>query len=191
MQVASLMQKRVRTCRVEDRLDRAAREMWEGDVGVVPVIDRDERLVGMLTDRDICMAAYTQGRSLAEIPVATAMAKNLVTCQADDLVADAEWRMQQNQIRRLPVVDARGRIVGILSINDLARRADAERTKSTRAVRTEEVAVTLAAISQPHGSVVEPVKTVAPPPPPARSSPPAARSSKPGKGGGRSKSAGA
>lgn len=186
MQVANVMNNAVRSCHVEDHLDLAAREMWDGDIGSVPIVDADRKVVGIVTDRDICMAAYMQGRPLGEIPVTVAMAKKVVTCRPDDLVADAEARMQTNQIRRLPVVDGNGRLTGILSINDLARRAGADRSKATRAVGTEEVAVTLAAISQPHGKVATPV--MATPAAKAIPAPAPAPASGPAKGKTRGKS---
>jgi len=184
MQVANLMTKAVRTCRIDDHLDCVARAMWDGDIGAVPVVDGDERLVGIVTDRDVCMAAYTQGKPLAAIPVTTAMAKDVVTCRPEDLVADVEWRMQTKQIRRLPVVDGHGRIAGVLSLNDIARRAEADRSKAARGVGLDEVAVTLAAICQPHGQPVAAASAV------AKASAPAAppRASK---GNGKTKSAGA
>jgi Mg/Co/Ni transporter MgtE len=67
--VRDLMTTAVRSCTTGDNLQRAAQIMWESDCGVVPVVDRDGRLVGMITDRDICMAAYTQGKPLSHIGV--------------------------------------------------------------------------------------------------------------------------
>lgn len=67
MKVQDIMTADVETCRLDDTLDRPAAIMWERDCGVVPVVDDESRIVGMLTDRDICMAAYTQGRPLPEI----------------------------------------------------------------------------------------------------------------------------
>ena len=80
MKVSDLMTREVRTCHQHDSLNRAAQLMWENDCGAVPVVDSDLKVIGMLTDRDICMAAYTQGKRLDEIPVVTAMSRQVVRC---------------------------------------------------------------------------------------------------------------
>src|SRR6185369_6980243 len=106
-------------------------------------------VVGMITDRDICMAALHQGKSLAEMSVAAAMSHDPLTCRPEDDAADAGRRMSQRQVRRLPVVDAQGRCVGVLSINDLANAVTAPAASRPGTRLTEnEVARTLAAVSQ-------------------------------------------
>jgi signal-transduction protein with cAMP-binding, CBS, and nucleotidyltransferase domain len=69
--------------------DEVARLMWEFDCGMVPIIGDDGRLAGVITDRDICMAAYTQGRPLAQIGIASAMAKTPVACHDSDAIETA------------------------------------------------------------------------------------------------------
>jgi CBS domain-containing protein len=149
MKVQEIMTRSVRVCRPDDMLNVAAQLMWEHDCGCVPVVstDGDGKIIGMLTDRDICMAAYTQGRRLAEIPVNTAMSSEIVACAADDDLKDAEELMGNRQIRRLPVVDTNGRLQGIVSLNDLAREFDRERKKAGRKqVQAVELAGTLAGV---------------------------------------------
>ena len=153
MRVGELMTVEVKACGPGDSLNRAAQIMWENDCGCVPVADDAERVVGMLTDRDVCMAAYTQGRLLAEIPVSAAMSKTVVACRQDDTIAIAEQRMQAHQVRRLAVVDGNGRIAGILSLSDIARSARDERPsgKKRREVSLREVGETLGTICErPH-----------------------------------------
>jgi len=77
MNASDLMTTGVKTCRVDDSVERAAQIMWEHDCGAVPVVDADERLVGIVTDRDVCMAAYTRGDSLQAIAVSGVMAHKL------------------------------------------------------------------------------------------------------------------
>lgn len=149
MKIKALMTQDVRTCRPQDSLNEAARAMWESDCGCLPVVDEQARVVGMVTDRDVCMAAYTQGQTLATIPVSTAMARNVVSCGPDDDLAAVERSMQKARVRRLPVVDRHGRLAGIVSLNDLARQAFAERTQKTRNVGGDDIAATLAAIGEP------------------------------------------
>ena len=123
MNVKDVMTREVRSVRMADRLDAAARLMWEQDCGLAPVVDSSNVLVGVLTDRDLCMATYTQGRPLAEIPVTAVMARMLRTIKPDDSLAAAMVVLQQAQVHRLPVVDARGVLVGLLAVNDLVRLA--------------------------------------------------------------------
>ncbi len=120
MEVGRIMVHDVKTCRTHDSLNIAAQIMWEYACGCVPVIDEQRRLVGFLTDRDICMAAYTQGAPLQALRVETAMARNVISCHVNDEIADAARIMREAGVRRLPVVDKGGRLVGLLSIDDLA-----------------------------------------------------------------------
>src|SRR5579875_1402167 len=120
MDVKRLMRRQVPTCKPDDTLNTAARMMWEEGCGAVPVVDVDFRPVGFLTDRDICMAAYTQGRALRDISVGTAMAGKLVCCEEGDELEHAAQLMRDNCLRRLPVVDGRGVLGGLLSLDDIA-----------------------------------------------------------------------
>jgi CBS domain-containing protein len=120
MNVTRLMRSEVPSCKPDDTLNRAAQIMWETGCGSVPVIDADHRPVGLLTDRDICMAAYTQGLPLGEIRVDTAMAKRVVCCGDGDDLSRAAQLMRENCLRRLPVVDGQGELVGLLSLDDIA-----------------------------------------------------------------------
>lgn len=122
MNVGELMTRDVRTCAPSDSMNDAARIMWERDCGCVPVVEADGTVVGMITDRDICMAAYTQGRRLMYMNVGSAASKNVVTVGPNDSIRRAEELMRDAQVHRLPVVDTAGRLVGLLSLSDLARR---------------------------------------------------------------------
>jgi CBS domain-containing protein len=123
MKVEQIMNRAVKTCRPQDSLCKAAQMMWEEPCGAVPVVDDHRRPVGFLTDRDVCMAAYTQGRPLGEIRAETAMARNVVSCTAEDELGSAAQLMRQHRTRRLPVVNRDGALVGLLSLDDLACEA--------------------------------------------------------------------
>ncbi|MGB3967319.1 MAG: CBS domain-containing protein, partial [Planctomycetota bacterium] len=125
MNVKEVMGREIKTIRMVDRLDAAARIMWEHDCGIVPVVDGNQALVGVVSDRDLCMAAYTQGKPLGDIPVTAAMARSVAVSKPDEPVATAMATMQQRQVHRLPVVDARNVVVGMLSTADLLRCAGA------------------------------------------------------------------
>lgn len=149
MTIADLMKKEVAACGPADSLSEAARLMWENDCGCIPVVDSRGTLVGVLTDRDICMAANFSGGSLGSLAVSTAMSKSVLTCGPDDPPAAAIETMRTRQVRRLPVVDGDDRLVGILSLNDLAREAARTRTKKKRDVTPTQIADTLADICEP------------------------------------------
>jgi CBS domain-containing protein len=153
MKVENLMNRDVRVCRESDTLNQAAQLMWEYDVGAVPVLNDQNQLVGMLTDRDICIAAYTQGRPLTDLPVSPHMAQQVFSCLPDASLAEAEAVMRAHQIRRLPVIEHDGRLAGIISLNDIARGVDGIRRQRNN-ITTEEVAATLSAICQPRRHLV-------------------------------------
>ena len=121
MQVREVMTKSPGTCAVTESANDAARIMWDRDCGSVPVVDRSGKVVGMVTDRDICMAAYFRGEPLSAIPIADVMSHEVCTCGPDADVNEAEGRMQEWRVRRLPVVNNGGLLVGMLSLGDLAR----------------------------------------------------------------------
>jgi CBS domain-containing protein len=123
MKVSRLMTSNVYTCSPDDTLTDAARIMWDKDCGCLPVVDAERRVLAMITDRDICMAAYTQGVPLHALHVSSAMSRGLVTCSPDRSHADLERLMREKQLRRIPVVDAEGRLLGIITLGDLAHHA--------------------------------------------------------------------
>jgi CBS domain-containing protein len=119
MKVEQAMNHNVAACHPHDPLNKVAQFMWESTCGCVPVVDEDHRPLGMLTDRDICMAAYTQGKPLADLCADSAMARKLICCKCDDDLTLALNTMGDNGVRRLPVVGEHGRLVGILSLDDV------------------------------------------------------------------------
>jgi CBS-domain-containing membrane protein len=120
MKVRALMSSPAHTVRSTDSLAEAARLLWENDCGMLPVVDAAGKVSAAITDRDICMGAYTRGRALAELRVGDSMSRSVVTCHAEDEVPAAVRLMVQHQLHRLPVVDAHGQPCGVLSLNDLA-----------------------------------------------------------------------
>jgi CBS domain-containing protein len=147
MLVNELMTTHVATCRESDSLDHAAGLMWENDCGIVPVVSETGQLIGVITDRDALMAAHFEGRPLSQIPIRNAMCRELQVSRAEETIRTAEARMRQAQVRRLPVVDASQRLVGILSLTDIARASDSPRNGD--GIPMNEVARTLASIGQP------------------------------------------
>lgn len=143
MKIGELMTPRVLTCCASDSLNEAARIMWEHDCGCVTVVDAGGKAIGMITDRDVCMAAYTQGLPLAQIPVSTAASHGVFAAQMGDDLSVAEAVMREHQVRRVPVVDREGKPIGIVTVNDLALNAGRGKPNS---LSSDMVVHTLAAI---------------------------------------------
>jgi len=120
MRAHDLMTHPAAVCHATDTLNDAAKVMWDHDFGALPIVDDGGKLVGMITDRDICMAAYTQGRPLAEIAVSTVMTKQVIAAHPEQKLGEIEKLMADHQVRRLPVVDHDDKPVGVISLNDLA-----------------------------------------------------------------------
>lgn len=121
MLIHDVMTRNVVVCAAEDSLEHATQLMWENDIGFLPVVDRDGRTIGVITDRDILMAAYTRGTGLRNQRVESTMARSPITCTIHDEPTQIEHRMAEHQVRRLPVIDATGRAVGVIALSDLAR----------------------------------------------------------------------
>src|SRR5207244_13160459 len=105
----------------------AAKVMHEEDVGLAPIVEGD-RLIGMLTDRDIAMRLVAEGRDPDQVKVRDVASKQLITIAPGQDLDEALRKMAQHQVRRLPVVEEDGRLAGILAQADVAEHADARRT---------------------------------------------------------------
>jgi CBS domain-containing protein len=129
-------------CLAGDPVSKAAEVMKSEDVGAVPVIDdaSSKKLIGIITDRDIVLNVVAAKKGF-DTRIEEVMSRNPVTCRPDDAVQHAMDRMSQHQVRRIPVVDGKDRVVGIISQADLALRAD----------QPEKTADVLEDISQPVG----------------------------------------
>jgi len=151
MKVQQLMTQDVRTCRQGDCLSTAAQLMWDGDCGCIPVVSDDgsKRVIGMVTDRDVCMATHFRGRAPHEVSVDEAMSTGVRAVGASEDLAAAEAIMRDAQVRRLPVVDDKQQLMGVLSLADLAQEADRRRTSKKPSITEKEVGDSLTAICAP------------------------------------------
>jgi CBS domain-containing protein len=151
--VEHLMTKEVWVCRRSDSLNHAAQILWENDIGVLAVVpdDGSNRLVGILTDRDICMAAYTQGGKLSELLVDSAMSRQVKACTPMTTLEEAAGEMAELRVHRLPVVDGSRQLLGMLSLADLAREAAGKSAKGS-AAGLALVGKTLAAVVAPRST---------------------------------------
>jgi CBS domain-containing protein len=117
-ELSEVMNTDVQTVSPDDTIEEAAQEMRDGDFGLVPVVE-DEELVGVVTDRDIAIRAVAEGRDPSTL-VREVMSEGVVWASEDDSIEDAARIMSDHQIRRLPIVDADQRLVGIVSLGDFA-----------------------------------------------------------------------
>jgi CBS domain-containing protein len=121
MKIRDVMTTSPACCVPSDSASKAARIMKEMDTGVVPIIDDEQtrRLIGVVTDRDLCLEVVAEARDALTTQVGTCMTKVLICCHPDDDVQKALDLMHGNQVRRIPVVASNGTIQGIVSMADL------------------------------------------------------------------------
>ena len=154
MKVEQLMTKDVRTCTPEQSLNDVVCVMWEADCGSVPITSEDGsgRVVGMLTDRDACMAAYFKGSNLKQLRARDAMSPDASCCKPSDTIEEAEQLMQTAQVRRLPVVDEAKQLIGLISLADISKAATriAKSKSRKKQITHAEIGETLAAICRRH-----------------------------------------
>ena len=122
MRVSDVMTTDVETVRPDQMARDAARFMLQADTGSIPVTDGD-RLVGMITDRDIAVRGVALGYG-PDTPVSELMTSGVISAHAEEHIEDAARKMGDAQVRRLPVIDNEQRLVGIVSLGDLARETD-------------------------------------------------------------------
>jgi CBS domain-containing protein len=139
MRVAEVMTEGVDPVDPSETVQAAATRMAEIDVGAV-LVGTDEALEGVLTDRDIILRVVVEGRNPAEVTVRDVMSATLYSCSEDDSVEDVLAQMRERQIRRMPVLNAEGKPVGVVALSDLARAFSGP----------EQIQEALRDISEPH-----------------------------------------
>lgn len=120
MNVSQVMTTEVISCGIDDTLSRCADNMRHINVGSMPIIDNDNHVRGIITDRDIAVRAVASGVDPNQVTVGQFMTADPVTVLPDVTVADAAGIMAERQVRRLPVVDKNGCLLGMISLGDLA-----------------------------------------------------------------------
>ena len=124
MQVAEIMTKDVCSCSPGMNAATAAEFMWKRNCGSIPIVGDAGRVVGIVTDRDLFLALGTANRRPGELQVGEIMTRDLAFTTPGSDVRDALKTMAQRQLRRLPVVNQAGDLVGIVSLGDIALRAE-------------------------------------------------------------------
>lgn len=122
MRVSDAMHKTVSWVSPKTTVPEIAKIMKDKDIGAVPVGEND-RLIGMVTDRDIALRAFPNGRDIGSMTARDVMTSGITWCRSEDTLEDAVHLMESKKIRRLPVIDTDKRMVGMLSLGDISHSA--------------------------------------------------------------------
>lgn len=143
MKVKEVMTQSAVCCGPQTNVGKVVELMWNRNVGMVPVVDNDGKLIGVVTDRDICIAMGTRNRLAGDLTAGEIATKKVFTCKPNDEIHDALYEMSRHQIRRLPVVNDQGVPQGVLSMDDLVVHSEVGRLRGACELSSEEVAAAL------------------------------------------------
>lgn len=146
MKVQEVMTQDVKFCELETNLAAVAELLWQADCGAVPVLDGD-KLMGMITDRDVCIALGTKNVLASDLSAGDLLSHEVFTCAPQDEIHQALKTMRTHKVRRLPVVDHLGRLAGILSINEIVLRSH-KTPRKPGDISYEDVVTTVKAICE-------------------------------------------
>jgi CBS domain-containing protein len=155
MKVYEVMTIEVGFCLLEDNLTKAAEIMWQKDCGLVPVVDAEKHVVGVITDRDICIAAATRSQKTSQIKASEMNFRPVIVCAMEDDVKDVLRRMRKYKVKRLCVTNDNKELLGIISLTDILLKAGEK--KSVRKL----IFSTLNAIAKPAPIVLSEEKATA------------------------------
>jgi CBS domain-containing protein len=139
MKVKEIMTQSAVCCNPETNVGAAVELMWVRNCGMLPVVGADQKLVGIVTDRDICIAMGTRNRLAGELSVGEIATKNVFTCAQDEEIHDALLTMAGKHVRRLPVVNSKGIPQGILSMDDVITHGDLYKWEGCCELSSEEI----------------------------------------------------
>ena len=148
MKVKEVMTPHATAIWLTESLADAAKLMWENDCGVLPIIKDGQKVVGMITDRDICMATAMRDRNPSGISVEEVMTRRVYAVNPEDNIDQALQQMQEHRIRRLPVLNPEGELEGMLSMNDIVLNAQMSDGKAEDSIEYGDVVKTYQAICQ-------------------------------------------
>ena len=162
MNVNEAMTKAVKCCSSSTSLDVIARMMWEEDCGSIPVVGDDNRPVGIVTDRDIAMAAMLNHEPLWSIPASRVIQGQRLACVTQqESIEDCVTKMEQKRVRRILVTDDGGALCGIVSMGDAVAFANCDRDNDqSPAVEPDQVIGMLRKVSAHHSPGDEPLMQI-------------------------------
>jgi CBS domain-containing protein len=149
VRVQDVMVSTPKSCRSETNLGDAAEMMWNQQCGILPILDSEQRVVGVVTDRDLCLALGTCARLPGDVTVGEVTTGKVYACKPDDDIHAALAAMKEKKVRRLPVLDARGKLAGILSMDDVVLHAQASRPGQDSELSAEDIVDTLRKVYEP------------------------------------------
>ncbi|HTT23339.1 MAG TPA: CBS domain-containing protein [Candidatus Sulfotelmatobacter sp.] len=150
MKVKDVMMRTAASCSGEMNLGAAVKILWDRNCGILPVVDAGQQVIGVITDRDICIALGTRNRLPGEITVGEVASSRLVACRPDDDIRLALASMAEAKVRRLPVLAADGKLEGILSMDDIVIHSETRGVKATSELSYDDVVETLKAVYRPY-----------------------------------------
>jgi CBS domain-containing protein len=139
MKVKEIMTQSAVCCNPETNVGAAVELMWVRNCGMLPVVGADQKLVGIVTDRDICIAMGTRNRVAGELSVGEIATRNVFTCTPDEEIHDALLTMAGKHVRRLPVVNSKSIPQGILSMDDVITHGDLYKWEGCCELSSEEI----------------------------------------------------
>jgi len=143
MKVADIMAKAPAYCSPQTNLAAAVEILWRQNCGILPIVDSEEKVVGLVTDRDICVALGTRNRLPSDMTVGEVTSGKVIACKPDDDIRGALATMAEAKVRRLPVIDAEGKLQGVLSVDDVVLRTETGTIKGDSELSFEDLANTL------------------------------------------------
>jgi CBS domain-containing protein len=149
MKVVDVMMRTAASCSREMNLGAAVEILWNRNCGILPVVDAEQKVIGVITDRDVCIALGTRNRLPGEITVGELASGKLCACRPQDDIRSALALIAEAKVRRLPVLTADGKLEGILSMDDIVSHAEA-RGKAANELSNDDVVETLKAVYRPH-----------------------------------------
>ena len=139
MKVRDVMTQSAVSCSVHSNVGAAVELLWRHNCGMLPVVGDDLKLVGVVTDRDICIAMGTRNRLAGDLTVGEIATKKVITCKPDDEIHEALHTMAEKRVRRLPVVDNENVPTGILSLDDIVTHGDLKKWEGCCELSAEEI----------------------------------------------------
>jgi len=149
MRVTDVMAKPPAYCSPQTNLAAAVEILWRQNCGILPIVDSKEKVVGLITDRDICVALGTRNRLASDMTVSEVASGKVIACKPEDDLRGALATMAQAKVRRLPVIDAGGKLQGILSIDDVVLRTETGTLKKDSELSFEDIVSTLKSVYAP------------------------------------------
>lgn len=143
MKVQDIMTEPAICCGADANVGSAVELMWKHNCGLLPVVSADNQLVGVVTDRDICIAMGTRNRLAGELTVGEIATRKVFTCKPGDDIHEALDSIANNHVRRLPVIDGQGVPQGILSMDDVVMHGDLNKWEGVCELSSEEIIKTM------------------------------------------------